>query len=215
MVRLLSASIFLLIAGPLVGQAPITSPYFPLEKGHKWAYLVTDHQAPKAKADPKRKLIIEVVDKVIYTGKDVKDGKSIDVRYAGFVLQSTSGDKVTRDHVFVSESGVHRFQTAGTPIDPPFLFFKFGLKKLGESWDCHSTNGDKSIKGTCTLNQAEVSVPYRMGAKLQAITVSFKADDERGEIDYWFVKDVGLVKQSIKGKNLHIVLELQSENFVK
>jgi hypothetical protein len=206
---LIAIGSLMMFAGVSTGQGPIRSDYYPLEKGHKWTYRVID----PAKGDSKKQVVIEVVDTVKYTQKITKDGAVTEANFAGFVLQSTSGDKISRTHVFVSADGVHRFHDAGAAIDPPFLFFKFGLKKLGDTWECNSTSGDKTIKGTCTLNQEDVAVPYKKGEKLKAITVSFKADDGRVEVDYWFVKEIGMVKQRVKGKNLDIVLEL--EKFAK
>jgi hypothetical protein len=187
---------------------PIRSEYYPLEKGYRWIYRLQDLQQPLAKVEPNRKVEVEVVDTATYTHKKLIDDKTIDVKYAGFVLQSTSGDKSTRAHVFVNENGVHRFHDAGVSIEPPFSFLKFGLM-LGDKWECRATNGDKSIKGTCSINQDTVSVPYRKGEKLKAVTTHFKSDDGRIEIEYWFVKDIGMVKQRIKGKGVHIVLELE------
>ena len=131
------------------------------------------------------------------------------------VTRSAASQPVSNGFVGLSMEYRGLAAYAGTDpraIDPPFLFFKFGLK-LGETWKCSSSSGDKTIKGVSKLNHAEVTVPYRKLEKLQALTVSFKADDGRIEVEYWFVKDIGMVKQRVKVERLDIVLEL--EKFAK
>ena len=206
MKRHLTASICVLIvcASPVLAQAPDWREFFPLKVGHKWTYIVN--------ADPKKKVVIEVERMEDYTRKAMKDDKPIAEKFTGFILKSSSGDKITRDHVVVMENGVYRIHAAGTLINPPLLFFKFGLQK-GETWDLDSTSGNTTIKGTCSIRSDLVQVPYQKKPH-NAIIVLFsnnKPGDERHEIEYWFVRNIGMVKQRVELKNHKIVLELENE----
>jgi hypothetical protein len=208
MKRHLTASICVLIAcaSPVLAQAPDWREYFPLKIDHKWTYIVN--------ADPKKKVVIEVERTEDYTRKEMKDDKKIEEKFTGFILKSSSGDKVTRDHVVVMENGVFRIHAAGTLINPPLLFFKFGLQKEGETWDLDSTSGNTTIKGTCSIRKGKVLVPYAKKT-LDAIIVLFsnnKPGDERHEIEYWFVRNIGMVKQRVELKNHKIVLELENDS---
>jgi len=207
MKRHLTASICVLIvcASPVLAQAPDWREFFPLKVGHKWTYIVN--------ADPKKKVVIEVERMEDYTRKAMKDDKPIAEKFTGFILKSSSGDKITRDHVVVMENGVYRIHAAGTLINPPLLFFKFGLQK-GETWDLDSTSGNTTIKGTCSIRSDLVQVPYQKKPH-NAIIVLFsnnKPGDERHEIEYWFVRNIGMVKQRVELKNHKIVLELENES---
>ena len=215
MLKSLATSICLLLAFVrlAVAQVPYTSDFYPLVVGSKWTYRVIDLKAPQAKGDPKRKVVIEVEREEGYTYKESKDGKDTEKKYMGFILKATSGDKLTRDHVIVLEQGVHRIHVAGTPMTPPQLFFKLGLKP-GESWPTDSASGNTIIKGTSTVNQVVVDLP-KLG-KRDAFLISYSNDkkgEQRQEIDYWFVQGIGMVKHRVMTKNHEIVLEL--ENYEK
>jgi len=85
------------------------------------------------------------------------------------------------------------------------------LKNAGETWNWDSTNGNATIKGTCTIGAGPVHVPYKNGVKLDAITVTFsnnKTGAERQEITTWYVANIGMVKQHVKAGNHEIVQEL-------
>jgi hypothetical protein len=175
--------------------------YFPLKIDHKWTYVVN--------ADPKKKVVIEVERTEDYTRKEIKDDKKTEPKkFTGFILKTTSGDKVTRDHVVVMEDGVYRIHAAGTLINPPLLFFKFHVKS-GETWTCESESGNTKIKGTSTANLLK-----NQGAdgKTDYWKIEFnnnKPGDERIEITYWFAPGYGMIQQHVKMKNHDIVLKLE------
>lgn len=203
----LTASIcmFIACASSALAQAPDWRNFFPLKVGHTWTYIVNN--------DPKKKVVIEVEPTEDYLHKAMKDDKK-DEKFTAFILKSSSGDKVTRDKVVVMENGVYRIHAAGTLINPPLLFFKFGLQKTGETWDLDSTSGNTTIKGTCSIRSDVVKVPYKK-EPLNAIRVSFtnnKSGDEQHLIEYWFVTNVGMVKQHVQLKNHDITLELENQS---
>jgi hypothetical protein len=192
-------------------QAPLTTPFYPLNVGDKWTYRVVDLKAPLVKADPKKTVVVEVERPEIYARKNVdKNGKATIDEKVGFILKSTSGSKTTRDHVVVLEDGVYRVHAAGTPMTPPLPFFKLGLKKPGETWECNSVSGNITIKGTFTWSYERVKV---LDKGYDAFHISFtngKGGDDRVEVDCWFAEKVGMVKQRHLEKGREIALELQS-----
>ena len=191
-------------------QPALATEYYPLAIGTKWTYRMTDLKTPTSKSDPKRYVQIEVERTEMYLDKKSdKDNKVVENKYTGYLLKSTSGDKVTRDHVVVMPDGVYRVYAADTPITPPLPFFKLGLEKGKNSWPADSTSGNTNLKGTFTISNAGVVVPL---SDYKAILVSYRSDkmgDDRIEIDYWFVKDVGMVKQRIRTKSHEVMLELE------
>jgi hypothetical protein len=202
MQKTLTASICLLIvsAVPVLAQAPIKMDYYPLEIGHTWTYHV--------KGDPKKKVVIEVERAESYKRKETKEGNTLEVKFTGFILKSTSGDKITRDHVVVLDNGVHRVHLAGAPINPPLLFFKFPVQS-GETWTCDSVSGNTTIKGTSTA-----SLVKNQGAdgKTDYWMIEYNNNqrgDERIEITYWFAPGFGMIQQHVKMKNHDITLKLE------
>jgi hypothetical protein len=204
----------------------VNNEYYPLKEGNYWIYRAIDSKSAEAKNDPlakqdeKRrypKVRIEVDRKEIYERRSKKDNKTEEVdKYVGFFLKSTSEGKTTFDHVVVMDEGVYRVSVAGTPITaptpitPPLLFFK-----PVQSWECKSVSGNKTIKGIFTAKSENVSVPK---GSFDAIVVSFRdgpENDRRIEIDYWFAKDVGLVKQRVKSKGNEMILELEEFKLAK
>lgn len=206
-----SFSIFLLLASfqSLNAQSSIQSLYYPMHVGDRWTYRVLDLKSSNAKMDTKKKVVVEVERQENFTRKIPNDPKGNSETRIGYILKSTSGGKTTRDHVVVLEDGVHRIHAADTPISPPLLFFKHPLAK-GEKWECNSTSGNTTIKGTFTWRNDRVTLPVGM---VDAVLVSFTnglEDVNRVEIDYWFVAKVGMVKQRVLERNREIALELES-----
>jgi hypothetical protein len=201
--------LLLLCASTVAGQpAPLRSSYFPLDVGAKWTYLATDLRA-KAKSDVERRVVIEVERTELYVEMKAENMKVVATKYIGYLLKSTSGDKVTRDHVVVLPDGIFRVHAADTPITPPLLFFKLG-KQDTNKWEVNSTSGNTTLHGDFTIGETTVSVPAVKDAK--AIQVSYrskKAGDERVEIDYWFVEKFGMVQQRIRTKSHEVMLKLE------
>lgn len=214
MKKTLAISFVFLLASlaPLPAQPALKGidyPLYPLNVGDRWKYRVIDLKAPQPKADPKKKVVVEVERHQIFTRKVTINAKETTENKVGFILKSTSGGKTTRDHVIVLEDGIHRIHAAGTPITPPLLFFKQPLKE-GEKWECNSISGNTTIKGTFTWRNERITVPY---GPFDTVVVSFtnnKAGEDRVEIDYWFALNVGMVKQRVREKDREIALELES-----
>jgi hypothetical protein len=195
-----TSSIFLLIAclNTAPAQTKIDNEYYPLKVGHKWTYIVND--------DPKKVVEIEVEPAEVFVRKVTKDGKTSEEKFTSFLLKSTSGDKVTRDQVVVMKDGVYRLSLAGTPINPPLLFFKFPVKS-GEQWPSDSVSGTTTVKGTNTATLVKSD-----DKKLDYWVISYnnnKAGKERIDITYWFAPGFGMVQQHLKMENHEILMKMK------
>jgi hypothetical protein len=180
------------------------SVFFPLEKGHKWTYRVTDNKAAQPKADA-RPTVIEVEREEVFSFKESKDGVDTEIPYIGFVLKNSNGDRASRDRVVVTEGDVvHRTHVAGTALQPPQAFFR-----ILQKWESEAKAGGTQVKGTFTNELVEVQVP---AGKYKAYHITFNNNlpgDEAVEIHRWFAPDIGMVKQRVKMKSHDIVLELE------
>ena len=104
--------------------------------------------------------------------------------------------------------------TAGTHINPPLNFFKLPPPKDEKGdprkWDINSVSGNEIVKGTCTWRSESVKVP---NGKFDTVVVLFtnneKDEFKRVEVEYWFAKDVGMIKQRVLQNGHEHALELE------
>jgi hypothetical protein len=202
---------------------PLETDYYPLKVGHTWTYRSIDVKADaknnllkpdekKVKRHPKVEIKVdreEIYERVtIIKEKDKKTEKKVVDPFMGYLLRATSGSKSTLDHVVVLKEGIDRIHSAGIAINPPVKFFQFGSTA---DWTCNSETSDgKALKGTFRASSQTVRVPA--GEFRDTYVVSFRDGppaNPRLEIDYWFAKDVGMVKQRVKSKNNEVILELE------
>jgi hypothetical protein len=208
MIRYLCVVIALVASAPFAAAQPKETYYdfYPLKKGYRWIYRATD-----AKSAQPKKTIIEVDRQEVYT-RTVKKGKEdVQESFIGYILKQTSGSKISHDYVVVIEDdGLYRIHTAETPANPPVPLIKF---KAGEKWDYSSLNVNAPMKGVFSFKgKAEVTVPLRKFEAETTYLFSFRSADSAVEIDWWYAKNVGLVKQRTKLKNSESTLELEGHN---
>jgi hypothetical protein len=210
------------LTGAVMAQTPEWRAFYPLKVGNRWTYVASDapgNADPKKKDVPRKKegdlnkrVVVEVERAEDFIRKVVKGENAVEEKIPAFILKSSSGDKVTRDLVAVREDGVHRILLNSAPIEPPLLFFKFGLKKIGETWEVDSKSRTTTLRGTYTITTGTVQVPYKNRATLDALIVAFsnnKSGTERHEMTWWYVREVGMVKHHLKVNNHESVLELE------
>ncbi len=221
---ILTIPMLLLAAGAASAQPIKTVPseYYPLNKGERWTYQVTDLKKTPAKVDPKMKVEVVVEKEEIFTrnkiSKDGKplfeNGKQVVEKFTSFLLKSTSGQNSKLDNVVVLEDGVYRVSTAEVPLTPPLKIFKTPLAP-GESWEANSTSGKEVIKGTFTRRDERITVP---AGTYVAIAIRFVSDPSVGtpfEFTNWFVPKIGMAKHHVKSKDHERLLELQSYSGAK
>lgn len=223
----------ILVLTAFIGLTPGQGPekkfdFYPLKVGHRWTYAATDLKPGQAKADKKQRVTIEVEREEFYTVNILVQGKMVQEKHPGYLLKLTSGGKTAHDFVLFTEKGLdimdkeakdkdpnarskglHRVQTAGTPMTPPLKILSFPHFDK-DKWSANSTSGNTVMKGTSSTNVEEVKVP--LGQFPQALHVAYR-DQQKGdlriEIDYWFVQNIGMVKQRVLAKDHEILLELE------
>jgi hypothetical protein len=184
--------VLLCLVSVVAGQEPTKeSPYYPLKVGNKWTYRFTSGSSGK----------VDV--------RVTKLEKVGDVMCALLEAKAGSDGTPTTEHVAVRDDGVYRYTSEGQRIEPPLRFLKLPPKS-GDRWDVDSKSAMETVKGTFTLGEAEVTVPK---GKFKAVTVDTKdmtVGGNKMEQTWWFVPEVGMVKQVYKFADKEVVLELES-----
>jgi hypothetical protein len=126
-------------------------------------------------------------------------------------IEMARGDKVEAvEHVAVKEDGVYRYMFEGKPANPPVRFLKLPPKK-DETWEVNSKIGAEKLSGTFKSGEVdEVKVPA--GTYKNVITSGSDNLDANGQkisFTYYFAKDVGMIKQTIKIQTQEVVIELE------
>jgi hypothetical protein len=188
-----SASLVLVLAIGTTASAaddkPLQSPYYPLAVGNTWNYKVGE------------------VKFVMKVAKYEEINKQLCAR-----VEMSVNDKVQAvEHVFVKpEDGVYRAAFENKQADPPVKFLKLP-PKAGETWEVKSKIGAESLSGT--FKSGEVAELMVGGTKYSNVYTSesdnLDANGTKIAFKYYFAKDVGMIKQTIKiaGQEVNIELE--------
>ncbi len=161
------------------------SPYYPLRPGAQWTYRSGE-----------QKVVLRIT----------KLEKVGDALCAVLETKRADGLPVT-EHLGVQKDGVYRYKALSFALEPPLCVLKLPPQK-GASWTLDSRLGADVVKGTSTLHEAEITVPF---GKVNAVAV--KTDLVRGDqkftITTYFAKGVGMVKQTQNLGGKEITLELE------
>ncbi len=204
MTRLL-ALFTLCLAGPLFAQSrgtppPAGSPFFPLKVDNRWVYVT-----------PKNKIITMTVERselVKRTKRELDQSQSQELNT--FLVRIESRElpgsdqaggsklgivKILYEQYVHNDDGIYRMMSAGKDIDPPL---KVLSKKIdNDSWTVDSKS-EAALKGTFKAVTFTANLP----GPTEVIRVScrdFLVSKERKlDADYWFVKDIGIVKQRVQ-----------------
>lgn len=164
-----------------------TSDYFPAAAGNKWEYKTTEGKV---------------------TTTIIKEEEIGGVMCWRLEADTADGKKTT-EYVHVAPDGVYRYQASGQNIVPPLLFLKLPPKP-GATWEVDSKVLNKSLKGTFTLSEGEVTVPAGKYEDVLIVkSTNFKVDGQDLPHTYYFAKGVGIVKQVVTFAGQDIVLELE------
>jgi hypothetical protein len=197
--RLLSCALLALPLGLVVGpvaraqEKMAETPYYPLKIGNTWTYKIGEtHFTMKV---------------VKYEDVESEGKKQTCAR----VEMSGSDGKVQAvEHVAVKEDGVYRYMFENKKAEPPVRFLKLPPKK-DDTWDVNSKIGAEKLSGTFKIGEeAEVKVPA--GTYKDVITSASENLDANGQkisFKYYFAKDVGMIRQTIKIQNQEVVIELE------
>lgn len=170
----------------LVAQNPIVeNPYYPFKVNTTWTYKSSDG----------KQVVIKVT-------KHEKVGNILCARVEG----SQDGKILGAEDVAVTSEGICRFQPGEGPA-MSVCILKYPLAT--SPWKVESRIKEEVVKGTFTPGKEDVTVPL---GKFQTVTASGDLDvgTMKIAVTYYFAKDVGMVKQTIKyGDKPLVVLELE------
>jgi hypothetical protein len=173
---------------------PMETPYYPLKVGNTWYYKIGDTK---------------------FTMKVAKY-EEIEKQLCARVEMSV-GDKVQAvEHVAVKDDGVYRFAFENKNAVPPVKFLKLPVKK-DETWEVKSTIGAEKLAGTFKSGILD-EVKVAAGAYKDVYTSASDNLDANGtkiNFTYYFAKDVGMIKQTIKIAGQEVVIELEKFDAAK
>ena len=192
MKRLAGLSVLaILFAGVAVpaqeAAAPTTHPYYPIKQGSEWTYKVQGGPI-----------------KMKVTGTE-KVGQN-----SGFKIEVTAGNKVSATEVIgVTKDGVVRYSINGVAADAPILFLPTDPEAT-KDWNIDTKGGGQPLKGKFTASKEKVTVPAGTYDTIHVAGKDMQVGTTTSNIDYWFAKDVGIVKLRFTLGTQDATLELES-----
>jgi hypothetical protein len=179
-------TVALFLPAVLCAQEKVEStPYYPLEVGTAWHYKLGDKK---------------------FVSRVSKHEKLGDTQCA-VITGELDGIVLGDEYVSVNKEGLLRHKANGSAVDPPLKFF--ALPPKAGNWKVSSKIGPVLVKGTYSLEEAEIEVP---AGKYK--TWKLSTDVDAGGLPIvatqYFAKDIGMVKQAIKlGNQPEAVFELE------
>jgi hypothetical protein len=172
---------------PAQEAAPTPNPYYPLKVGSVWTY--------KVQGGP-----IQV--KVAGTEKAGT--------HSGFKLETTAAGKVSASEVVaLTKEGIQRFSVNQLNAEPPILFLPENPEATKE-WNVDSKVAGQEIKGTFKADKDKVTVPAGTYDTIHVKGADMTIGSTKTTVEYWFAKDVGIVKLRFTLGTQDAVLELES-----
>ena len=162
-------------------------PYYPLKVGSVWTY--------KVQGGP-----IQV--KVAGTEKAGT--------HTGYKLETTAAGKVSATEVVAfTDEGIQRFSVNQLNAEPPILFLPKDVDATKE-WNVDSKVAGQEIKGTFKIDKEKVTVPAGTYDTIHVKGAEMTIGATKTTVEYWFAKDVGIVKLRFTLGTQDAVLELES-----
>jgi hypothetical protein len=196
-----------ILAGAGVSRAAdektTTTPYYPLAVGNTWYYRVGENHFSLKVAK-----IEEVGDK-----KKLKCAR----------IELIVNDKpISFEHIAVTPEAVVRCTFENKTAVPPIPFFKLPYKK-GATWNVESRVDGQLLKGTFTANEEDTTIPMAANlqnptGKVRAISVTGKdlmVNGVKMNLTYYFMENIGMVKQVIEYAGQKAVIELEKYELAK
>lgn len=166
---------------------PKQHPYYPLKVGSVWSY--------KVQGGP-----IQV--KVAGTEKAGTQ--------SGYKLETTAAGKVSATEVVaVTDEGVQRFMVNQLNAEPPILFLPKDVEATKEI-NVDSKVAGQEIKGKFSVGKDKVTVPAGTYDAIHVKGTEMTIGATKTTVEYWFAKDVGIVKLRFTLGSQDAVLELES-----
>jgi len=163
--------------------------YYPLQVGNQWSYKVTNNN------------------KVFNQVNRISKTETINNQ---MLVRLDSPNVVATEHLFQNDKGIYRARVSNFDISPPFLLLPYpaivGAKWTGE----FTADKGKGAHKYAGVIQREESVEVPAG-KFTALRTQIEVSEGGRTVrtTYWFVKDVGFVKQTTDTEGVSLVLELE------
>ena len=184
----------------LGGKKPaLTANYYPLDVGNQWTY--------KVKVGEKSAILVSTITKV-----ETVNGLSL-----ALLEGELNGERKTTEHLRQTEAGVFRYRNNGADLDPPACLVQYPVKS-GAKWQGQFKISAEPVMYFCEAKEESVVVP---AGKFKAIRIAMhlESKDRKSTTTYWFVKDLGIVKQTVKQTvedgGLSAMMELEKFERVK
>jgi hypothetical protein len=112
-----------------------------------------------------------------------------------------------------TDQGIFRCRNNDKEISPPICLLKYPVKDKAE-WGGDIKLGNEKGKYFCETRKESVEVP---AGKYEAVRVSIRLESKLQNLTttYWFVKNVGIVKQTVDAAGLANLMELEKFEPVK
>jgi hypothetical protein len=185
----LLAALILGVAVPAQQDAPVAEPhpYYPLKVGTEWKYRVQGGPI------------------TVKVAAAEKAGA-----FQGFKLETSAGGKVSASEtVAYTPEGVKRFNVNMLAPEQPILFLPKDPDAT-KSWKVDTKVAGQTITGTFTASKTSVTVPA--GTYPDAIHVrgeGMQIGSTTTTVEYWFAKDIGIVKLKFTLGTQDATLELE------
>lgn len=184
---------------------------YPIARGHRWHYRVTDSVAGKTPDASKKPQVVIVSAENEHTFR-LKKRNAKQEEFAeeivGYSLQVQGGGKVLQEQVLVADDGVYRVSNAGKAITPPLRILKTNARK-GVTWECDSQSENAQLKGVFVADEEVVEVPAGKFATVVVRAKDFQVGAQKSQYEWWYAPNVGLVKQRVQSGNHDVTLELE------
>lgn len=166
--------------------APVTNPYYPIKTGSEWTY--------KVQGGPIKMKI---------TGTE-KVGQA-----TGYKIEVTAGNKVSATEVVgVTKDGVVRYKVNDVAADTPILFLPTDPEAT-KDWKIDTKAGGQKLEGTFKASKEKITVPAGTYDTIHVKGSGMQVGNTTSDIDYWFAKDVGIVKLRFTLGSQDATLELE------
>ncbi len=177
------------LAGAQDKAGNLAANYYPLQVGNQWTFKVTIED--KSNTAVSRIAKIETIDKLPLARLEA----------------SVNGNVRATEHLMQTEQGIFRYRNNDKEITPPICLLKYPVKDKAK-WEGEIKLGNEKGKYLCETKEESVETP---AGKYKAVKVSLRLESKGQNVatSYWFVKDIGIVKQTVEAAGLSNLMELE------
>jgi hypothetical protein len=120
----------------------------------------------------------------------------------------TNGAVAGSEVVGIDGAGVKRFKFNGVAATAPVLFLAADPVRRRE-WKVDAAVQGQAIQGTLRATREKVTVPAGTYDAVRVSAEKFVVAGQKMDMDAWYVRGVGMVKQRIALAGLDVVMELE------